>query len=144
MGKVLAIDYGAVRIGIALSDETGTVAFGREAVPSNGKAIDRIKKIASEENVTFVIIGYPLNLKSEKTRLTLEVEAFEEKLKSAFNTFPFNNISISRWDERFTSKMAADSLIQSGMKKSKRQDKSNLDIVSAALLLQSYLDSIKK
>jgi putative Holliday junction resolvase len=56
---------------------------------------------------------------------------------------PFENIIISRWDERFTSKMAADSLIESGMKKMKRRDKSNLDIVSASLMLQSYLDSTK-
>jgi putative Holliday junction resolvase len=144
MGKVLAIDYGSVRVGIALSDETETIAFGREAIANSGRLIESLKKIIKDENVTSVVLGYPLSLKGGKTQQTLEVESFEEKLKFQLSSAPFNSVVIKRWDERFTSKMAADSLIESGMKKKKRRDKSNLDIISAALLLQSYLDSIKK
>lgn len=144
MAKILGIDYGAVRIGIAVSDESATIAFGREVISNNPKAIERIKKLITDENITSVVLGYPLNLKGEKTPQTLEVESFEEKLKNSFAVSPFDLISIHRWDERFTSKMAADSLLESGMKKKKRQDKSHLDIVSAAILLQSYLDSNKR
>ena len=139
----MGMDYGAVRIGIAISDETGTIAFGREVIDNNHKALEKIKNLIAEEKVTKIILGYPLNLKGEKNSQTSEVELFEEKLKSYFSVSPFNNIAIFRWDERFTSKMAADSLFESGMKKKKRRDKSNLDIISAALLLQSYLDSKK-
>ena len=143
MGRVLGIDHGSVRIGIALSDETNTIAFGREVIENNIKSFDKLKSIVVSNNVSDIILGYPLNLKGEKTRQTLEVEAFEEKLKSLFSPGGNFNITIKRWDERFTSKMAADSMIESGMKKKNRQKKSNLDLISAALLLPSYLDSMK-
>ena len=140
MNKVLGLDYGKVRIGIALSDESQTFAFGREFIQNDNKTLSKLKSIIESENVTKIILGYPVNLKGDKTRQTVEVEKFEERLKSI--TLPLR-IEIVRWDERFTSKMAEDSLIESGMKKKKRQIKGNVDIVSAALLLQSYLDSIK-
>lgn len=143
MGKILGIDHGSVRIGIALSDDSALIAFGREVILNDKNFIGKLKKIVSDENVTQIIIGYPLSLKGNKTKQTEAVESFEDLLRSSFAITPFENITISRWDERFTSKMAADSLIESGMKKKKRRDKSNLDIVSASLMLQSYLDSIK-
>jgi len=139
MGKTMGIDYGAVRIGIAVSDESETIAFGREAIDNNHKTLEKIENFISEEKVTKIILGYPLNLKGERTPQTIEVESFEEKLKKFLNDIP-----VVRWDERFTSKMAADSMFESGMKKKNRRDKRNLDIISAALLLQSYLDSRKK
>jgi putative Holliday junction resolvase len=141
LGKFLGLDFGKVRIGIAVSDQTKTFSFGREYIANDNKALFKIKSIIESENVTRVILGYPVNLKGERTKQTLEVEQFEEKLRKI--TDPMK-IDILRWDERFTSKIAADSLIESGMKKKKRQEKGNIDIVSAALLLQSYLDSIKK
>lgn len=144
MSKVLGIDYGAVRIGIAVSDETASIAFGREAIRNDLKAVERIKQTVLDENVASIILGYPLNLKGERSQLTREVETFEQKLKTAFSVSNITSVSFIRWDERFTSKMAADSMLESGMKKKKRQDKSNIDIISAAILLQSYLDSLKK
>ncbi len=140
MNKILGLDFGKVRIGIALSDETRTFAFGKEYISNNKDALKYIKSIVDSENISDIVLGYPLNLKGKKTAQTLEVESFEEKLR----TFLHNDkLKIIRWDERFTSKMAAGSLIESGMKKKKRQIKGNIDIVSAALLLQSYLDSNK-
>ncbi|MCI0448974.1 MAG: Holliday junction resolvase RuvX [Chlorobi bacterium] len=144
MGKILAIDYGSVRIGIAVSGGSGSIAFGKQALSNDNKAIGKIKKLVSGEGISQIILGYPLNLKGEKTHQTLEVESFEEKLKSGFSSDDFKHVIITRWDERFTSKMAADSMIESGMKKKKRRDKSNIDIISAAILLQSYLDSKRK
>lgn len=143
MGKILGIDHGSVRIGIALSDESASIAFGREVIANDKKFVEKLKKIVLDENVSQIIIGYPLSLKGKKTAQTEEVDSFHDLLSSSFVIPPYNNIVISLWDERFTSKMAANSLIESGMKKKKRRDKSNLDIVSAALMLQSYLDSLK-
>lgn len=142
MSKIMGIDFGTVRIGIALSDETGTIAFGRNALKNDKKVFDELLKISSTENVSEIIIGYPLNLKNQKTQQTLETEAFAECLKLAIRKSGLG-AEIKFWDERFTSKMAADSLLQSGMKKKKRQDKSQIDIISSALMLQSYLDSKK-
>ena len=143
MGKILGIDHGSVRIGIALSDESLTIAFGRDVLPNDKKLVDKLKKIILDENVSQVIIGYPLSLNGKKTNQTEVVESFARLLRASFSVSSFGDIKISMWDERFTSKMAADSMIESGMKKKKRRNKSNLDIISAAIMLQSYLDSLK-
>jgi putative holliday junction resolvase len=143
MSKIMGIDHGSKRIGIAISDSSASIAFGREVIANDKKMINALKKLIKDEEVTQIIIGYPLNLKGEKTAQTLEVEKFEEELIKQLAQAELSEVKISRWDERFTSKMAADSLFESGMKKRKRQDKSNLDIISAALMLQSYLDQTK-
>lgn len=143
MSRILGIDHGTVRIGIAISDDSCTIAFGREAIPANNNPYKRIKELIDSESVGQIVIGYPLNLKGERTQQTIETEHFEELLRSQLKSPQYINIIITRWDERFTSKMAADSQFDSGMKKKKRQDKSQLDIISAALMLQSYLDSRK-
>jgi len=140
----MGIDYGSVRLGISLSDELRIIAFGKEMILNNKECLPRITEIVRQESVSRIVLGYPLNLKGDKTTQTLEVENFETRLREYLDSkLGQNSIEIIRCDERFTSKMAQDSLITSGMKKKKRQDKSNLDIISAALLLQSYLDSQK-
>ncbi len=144
MSKILGIDHGSVRIGIAVSDPSHSIAFGREVLPNNKSTFDRIRKIIAEDEITVIVLGYPLNLKGEKTAQTLETEKFEEQLRSVAGTISGEKIKIIRWDERFTSKMAADSMLESGMKKKNREVKGNIDIISASLMLQSYLDSVKK
>lgn len=140
----MGIDYGSVRLGISLSDELRIIAFGKEMILNNKECLTKIAEIVKKESVSKIVLGYPLNLKGDKTTQTLEVENFETRLREYLDSkLGQNSIEIIRCDERFTSKMAQDSLITSGMKKKKRQDKSNLDIISAALLLQSYLDSQK-
>jgi putative Holliday junction resolvase len=139
--KYLGLDYGKVRIGIAVSDETGTIAFGREFIPNTKLALKYIKSLILGENISTVVIGLPVNLKGEQGVQAEEVNDFERRLRNFLNT---ESVKIIKWDERFTSKMAAESLIASGMKKKKRREKGNIDVVSAALLLQSYLDSIRK
>jgi len=140
----MGIDYGSVRLGISLSDELRIIAFGKEMILNNKECLPRIAEIVRQESVSRIVLGYPLNLKGDKTTQTLEVENFETRLREYLDSkLGQNSIEIIRCDERFTSKMAQNSLITSGMKKKKRQDKSNLDIISAALLLQSYLDSQK-
>lgn len=138
--RVLGIDHGTVRIGIAMSDETATIAFGKEAIPNDSKSISRIIELARDFNAVKIIVGYPLNLKGNKTVQTETVDKFISSLKELLQK---NSVDaeVIQWDERFTSKMALDSTLESGMKKKNRQDKKNLDIISAAIMLQSYLDS---
>jgi putative Holliday junction resolvase len=140
IGKILSIDYGSRRIGIALSDESRTIAFGREAIPNNSETLRKIIEFVESNDVSGIVLGYPLNLKGLRTPQTEEVERFERKLSESLEQSNFSRIEIVRWDERLTSKAAQHSMLQSGMKKSRRKDKSNLDIISATLLLQSYLD----
>ena len=143
--KVMGIDYGSVRIGISFSDETNTVAFGKDVLTNDAGCIEKITGIVKQNSIGKIVLGYPLNLKGHKSPQTTKVEEFEAKLRNYLNkSLGEGTVQIIRWDERFTSKMAQDSMLESGMKKKKRQQKSNLDIISAALLLQSYLDSMKK
>lgn len=144
MAKILGIDHGIVRVGIAVSDESSTIAFGREVLPNNKEIFKRILRYINEENISLIVIGYPLTLKGERSEQTKEVEKFEAELKKVLQESQFSNTGIIMWDERFTSKMASDSMLESGMKKKKRQQKGNLDIISASIMLQSYLDSRKK
>lgn len=142
MSKTLAIDYGSRNIGIAVSDSTNKVAFGKTALKNDNLLLKNLLAIIVQENISTVVIGYPLNLKGNKNLQTEKVELFEKQFKTFLNNSN-HNIKIVRWDERFTSKLASDSMIISGMKKSKRKQKENIDIIAAAILLQSYLDSLK-
>ncbi len=144
MSKILGIDHGSVRLGIAVSDDSHSIAFGREVLPNNRSIFEKIKTIIADDDISLIILGYPLNLKGEKTEQTLTVEKFQQQLRAFLNNNGFEAISIVRWDERFTSKMAESSMLESGMKKKNREIKGNIDIISASLMLQSYLDSIKK
>jgi putative Holliday junction resolvase len=142
MSRIMGIDYGSVRIGVSLSDETNTIAFGKFALENNEKSFAKILNFVIDNKVTKIIIGYPLNLKGERTQQTIKVEEFEEKLKLFLkNDLGSESVEVVRWDERFTSKIAEESMIHSGMKKKHRRDKSNIDIISSAILLQNYLDS---
>lgn len=143
-GKIMGIDFGSVRIGISMSDELSLIAFGKEIISNDQKTLPRILEIIKKDSVEKVVLGYPLNLKGEKTHQTMEVEKFESRLRDYLDSSLLNNtIEIIRYDERFTSKMAKESMISSGMKKKRRRNKSNLDIISSTLLLQDYLDTIK-
>jgi putative Holliday junction resolvase len=101
--------------------------------------LENIFKLLKEEDAGKIVVGYPLNLKSEKTLQTLEVDKFIANLQSFFLSKK-EEISIEIFDERFTSKMASEYIANSSMKKSKRQDKSMIDSISAQIILQDYLD----
>ncbi len=143
MSKVLGIDHGSVRLGIAVSDPSASVAFGREVLKNDKNVFAKLKSFITEEGIEKIVIGYPLNLKGDKTQQTIEVEKFTEKFKAALSEPHYSTIEFVLWDERFTSKLAADSMLESGMKKKQRQVKGNIDIISAAIMLQSFLDSSK-
>ena len=135
MGRVLAIDYGEKRTGIAITDPLQIVASGLTTVNTN-TLIDFLKNYCSEENVDLFVVGLPKQMNNQPSQSESQIKPFLKKLKS---NFP--RISIIRIDERFTSKIAFRTMIDLGLKKSQRQNKLLVDQISATLILQSYLDS---
>ena len=136
MGRVLAIDYGQKRIGIAVTDELKITANGLDTV--HVKDIHNfIKKYVSENDVETFVVGLPITLQNTPSESTPYVENFVSWLK---NKFP--NIKVERIDERFTSQMAFQTMIDSGISKKARKDKSLIDKISATIILQSYLSTI--
>ena len=135
MGRVLAIDYGEKRTGIAITDPLQIVASGLTTVDTN-TLIDFLKNYCSEENVDLFVVGLPKQMNNQPSQSESQIKPFLKKLKS---NFP--RISIIRIDERFTSKIALRTMIDLGLKKSQRRNKLLVDQISATLILQSYLDS---
>ncbi|MGN1226735.1 MAG: Holliday junction resolvase RuvX [Candidatus Cryptobacteroides sp.] len=138
MDRIIGIDYGKARTGLAVSDPLGIFASGLETLPS-AKIIEYLKKYdASGERITRFVLGYPLNLNGSPAQTAPEVDVFIKKLQEAFPEIP-----ISLEDERFTSVLAHRAMIDGGMKYSRRRDKTEVDKISAAIILQSYLDRKK-
>lgn len=131
--RILALDWGEVRIGAAISDEGGTIAFALEQVIESKKAIPEIKKIIEESGVEQIILGLPKNLAGEEGISAQKLRIFADKL------FQTTKIPISLVDERFTTLAATRRLQGLGMKeKDQRQIKDN---VAAQIMLQQYLDT---
>lgn len=135
MGRILAIDYGTKRIGLAVTDPGKRIATGLSAV-STHEIFSYLEKYLEENEVECFLIGDPRQMNNLPSQSARAVNDFVKRLKKRFT-----NIPLIRMDERFTSKMAMQSLVNSGLKKSDRQKKELIDIVSATILLQSYLES---
>lgn len=133
MGRIIGLDYGTKRVGIAETDDLKIIASPLITVHSKD-LIQFIKDYIIKYDVESIVIGYPKNLDATDTDATKLVNDFVKHLKKKI---PALNIIME--DERFTSKMASQAMIAGGIKKSKRREKGNLDKVSAALILQSYL-----
>jgi putative Holliday junction resolvase len=133
MSRILAIDYGIKRTGIAVTDELQIIASGLTTIPSE-TAIPFLTAYFSEENVSKVIIGEPKQMNGEPSESTPIIEKFVAAFKTAFP-----EMKIDRVDERFTSKIAFQTMIDSGLKKKQRQDKGFVDEIAATILLQDYL-----
>ena len=136
MGRVLAIDYGLKRVGLAVTDSLKMFAQPLCYV-SNKELIPFLKDYIQKEDVEIIVIGYPLGLDGTSTHATKPVELF---IKTLNKTFP--SVPVVKEDERFTSKMAVEAMVEGGMKKKKRREKGIIDKISAALILQSYLESL--
>ncbi len=133
MPKLLGIDYGKKRTGIAETDDLQIVASGLTTVDTE-KLMDFLLDYLSKNQVEKIIIGESLDLDGNKNPIEREIEKFIQKFKKKFP-----EIEIVREDERYTSKMAFDAMLKGGVKKKKRRNKALIDQVSAALILQSYL-----
>ena len=134
--RVLAIDHGTKRMGIAISDELKLIAQPLEYIPAEpfAKFLDRLKEILREKEVELIVVGLPRNMDGSYGPAALKVQEFVAALKSAL-TLP-----IQMWDERLTSAQANRFLLQGNVRRAQRKEK--VDKTAAALLLQSYLDSL--
>jgi putative Holliday junction resolvase len=135
MGRILAIDYGLKRTGIAVTDPLKIIASGLTTIPSN-ELIAFLKSYMEKEQVDMIIIGDPKNLDDSDTHATPLVKSILKKLRK---TFP--SLRITPVDERFTSKMASQAMIDMGLKKMERRNKSLVDEIAATLMLQEYLSN---
>ena len=137
MDRILGIDYGRKRVGVAVSDPLRIFASALETVHS-AKIIDYLKKYAQEQRIERFVVGYPMNLNGVPSEAAADVDVFLKQLKKHFPDIP-----VTLEDERFTSVLAHRAMIDGGMKKMDRRDKAAVDKVSAALILQTYLDREK-
>jgi len=136
MGRILSIDYGQKRVGVAVTDENRIIATGLGTWHVKD-FMDFLKSYCQGEKVDIIVVGQPLDMKSQDSDAARYVEPFVKHLRK---TFP--DKVIDRMDERFTSKMAFQTLVDSGLKKKARQNKALIDEVSATILLQSYMNML--
>lgn len=133
LAKVLAIDFGLKRTGLALSDDSKTFAFGLKTVESKS-LMQELKQLVVKEKIDTIVIGEPKRLDTSDSHITENVRLLKEALEKEFIT-----VKVHLIDERFTSKMASFAISQSGLKKSDRQNKALIDEVSATIILQDFL-----
>ncbi|MED5269282.1 MAG: Holliday junction resolvase RuvX [Bacteroidota bacterium] len=133
MGKCLGIDFGLKRTGLSISDEFNKIAFPLKTVKSDS-IINEIQDINKNDTIEKIIIGKPYDMKGNLSLIETNILSLIELLNTKFP-----NILVDRIDERFTSKIAKQTILKSGMGKRKRRNKDNIDKVSATLILQSYL-----
>jgi len=131
--RILAIDYGQKRTGIAVTDELQIIASGLTTIPSE-TVVPFLMNYFQKENVSKVLIGEPKQMNGQLSESTEIIERFVEKFSIAFP-----EMKIVRVDERFTSKMAFQTMIDSGLKKKQRQNKALIDEIAATIMLQDYL-----
>ena len=134
MARILAIDYGKKRTGIAVSDPLQIIATGLQTINSH-ELIPFLKNYFINEKVVLIIIGLPLNLDETETHGTAPAKNAIERLGKAFP-----QISVKTVDERYTSKMAVHAMFDMGMKKKDRQIKGNVDVIAATIMLQAYME----
>lgn len=136
MARILSIDYGGKRTGLAVTDPLQIIATGLTTVASN-ELIPFLRKYFMQEEVELIIIGDPKNWDETDTHATPLVKAAIQKLQKEFPRIPLKTV-----DERFTSKMAKNAMLEMGMKKKDRRNKKNVDEIAATMMLQEYLLSI--
>lgn len=135
MARLLGVDYGEKRCGIAITDESQIIASGLTTVNTKD-VLSWLKDYLAREEVELIVVGEPKRLHGEASKIEESIKAFIAQFKKEFI-----NIPVERIDERFTSKMAFEAMIQSGVSKKKRRNKALVDEISAAIILQDYLYS---
>jgi putative Holliday junction resolvase len=137
MDRIIGIDYGSARTGLAVSDPLQIFASALETLPS-AKIIEYLQKYSASERIIMFVVGKPLALDGSPAQTAHQVDSFVGQLRKAFPGVP-----VEYEDERFTSVLAHRAMIDGGMKASRRRDKKEVDKISAAIILQSYLDRKK-
>lgn len=134
MGRIMAIDYGSKRVGIAVTDPQQIISTGLTTVHSKD-VIDFLKKYFAAEKVDCIVIGEPKRMNNQPSEVERLIGPFIQQLKK---TFP--DVTLKRMDERFTSKIAFQTMLEGGLKKKDRQNKETVDMISATIILQSYME----
>lgn len=137
MNRILGIDFGLKRTGLAITDDSGIIASPLETVDS-AKLMDFIVQLNNKKALNSIVLGEPKRLNNEDTHLSENVRMLKSALEKQFPDIP-----VFLYDERFTSKLALQSMIQAGASKKQRMEKGNIDMISACIILNSYLDSLK-
>lgn len=135
MGRILALDYGRKRTGVAVSDPLQIIANGLTTVPSH-ELLDFLQNYTSREQVELIVVGLPKQMSGEKSESMNYIEPFVRALKKRLPNIPLQFV-----DERFTSVLAHKAMLDGGLKKKDRQNKALVDEISATIILQSYLES---
>lgn len=138
MGRIMALDYGQKRCGIAVTDPLQMIACGLTTIASN-QVVDFVLDYMKLEEVSVIVVGEPRDMQNNESDASRFIKPFINRLRKIVPA----NVKIERYDERFTSKMAFQSMIDAGLGKKKRQDKALVDTISATLILQSYMESRK-
>ncbi|MEN8704298.1 MAG: Holliday junction resolvase RuvX [Polaribacter sp.] len=133
MGRILALDFGKVRTGVAVTDELQIIASGLKTVATN-ELLPFLKNYLKQENVVLILLGKPKQMDNTESESEELIQPFLKKIQKNFPKIP-----IKRVDERFTSKIAFQTMIDSGLKKKQRRNKALVDEISATIILQSYL-----
>ena len=134
MGRILAIDYGQKRVGLAVTDEWQIIATALDTVHSKD-IFQYLKDYTKRENVDSFVVGEPKQMNNQMSDSVKFIDPFVKKLKKEFP-----DIELERYDERFTSKIAFQTMISAGLKKKDRQNKATIDKISAVLILQSFME----
>lgn len=135
MSKIVALDFGIKRIGVAMTDDLNIIASGLDTV-SNENILSFLKNLTIKNKIDTIVIGKPLQKNNQPSDIEVEILKFINVLK---NNFPL--IKLDRYDERFTSVIAKKVIVESGINKTKRRNKSLVDKISATIILQSYLEN---
>ena len=134
MARIMAIDYGMKRVGLAVTDPLQIISTALDTIPTE-KIFEYLKKYCTEEEVERFVVGEPTHMDGNPTYLTPIVHTFIGELNKIFPAIP-----VSTWDERFTSVEAKKTILAAGYKKKQRQDKALVDRVSAAIILMEYME----
>ncbi len=134
MSRIMAIDWGSKRTGIAVTDPLRIIASPLETVPTD-RVFDFLDRYLAAEQVAVIVVGAPFHEDGTPAQVAGQIDKFAARLRKRYP-----QVQVVRQDERYTSRMAADIILQSGARKKKRRDKSLVDKVSASLILQAYMD----
>ncbi len=134
MGRILALDYGLKRTGVAVTDELQIIASGLTTVQTS-ELLLFLKDYITKENVDLILIGEPKQMNNEPSESEVYIQDFINKFEKELPNMPYQRV-----DERYTSKMAFQTMIDSGLKKKQRRNKELIDEISATIILQTYLN----
>ena len=136
MSKIVSIDYGTKRVGVAISDSSRKIAFALDTI-NNELIISYLQDLLTKEKISTIVVGSPKNLVNKDNDIFKEVNSFINTLRQKFS-----HINIEKYDERFTSVIAKKIILSSGINKKKRKNKSLVDKVSSTIILQDYLETL--